>query len=272
MNEAVMKEFHHRLCLLMNEIHKICVENNIKYTLLGGSLLGAVRHKGFIPWDDDIDIGMTYDNYMKFVAVVFERKYDWLEFDLAGKTEFYYPFIKAYDKRTTFLEEMRDDAKGIFIDIFPISYAGNSYKEALKEFKKHRYFQSVLKRKSYRYSTGFLKERILSWLAHFYSVDYLMKKIEQHYNMLNQSRKLYSSDMDGTRKGVVPSELFDSYKTYPFEECEFMGIADSDRYLKMIFGNYMQLPPESQRIPHHIEYLNLSLPYIEYNKSKHSAQ
>ena len=78
--------------------------------------------------------------------------------------------------------------------------------------------------------------------------------------------------MDGTRKGVVPSELFDSYKTYPFEECEFMGIADSDRYLKMIFGNYMQLPPESQRIPHHIEYLNLSLPYIEYNKSKHSAQ
>lgn len=272
MNEAVMKEFHHRLCLLMNEVHKICVENDINYTLLGGSLIGAVRHKGFIPWDDDIDIGMTYDNYKKFVDVVFEKKYDWLEFDLAGKTEYYYPFIKAYDKRTTFLEEMRNDAKGIFIDIFPISYAGNSYKEALKEFKKHRYYQSVLKRKSYRYATGFLKERLLSWLAHFYSADYLMKKIEQHYSLLNQSKKLYSSDMDGTRKGIVPSELFDSYRMYTFEESEFMGIADSDRYLKLIFGNYMQLPPENQRIPHHIEYLNLNLPYIEYNKSKHSAQ
>lgn len=266
--EFDLQEFHHRLLLLMKEVHKICVDNDIQYTLLGGSLVGAVRHKGFIPWDDDMDIGMTYGNYCKFIEVAFSKQHDWIEFDLAGRTNYYYPFVKACDKRTTFLEEMRDDAKGIFIDIFPISYAGNTYQEAFKEFKKHRYYQSVLKRKSYHYATGFLKERVLSWIAQFYSVEYLMKKIYTHYQTLNQTRKVFSSDMDGTKKGIVPSDIFESYKMYAFEDCELMGVDDYDRYLGLVFGNYMELPPENQRKPHHIKYLNLHMPYAEYNKQK----
>lgn len=266
MKDVDLKEFHHRLCLLMNEIHKICIENDIKYTMMGGTLIGALRHKGFIPWDDDIDIGMTYDNYKRFIDVAFSLKHEWVEFDLAGKTDFYYPFVKACDKRTTFLEEMRDDAKGIFIDIFPISYAGDTYNEALKEFKKHRLYQSILKRKSYRYSTGLIKEYVLTFISHFCTVGYLMKKIYGHYELLNMKKRRFSSDMDGTEKGIVSSDYFDTYLLYPFEDTKLMGIADADSYLKKVFGNYMKLPPLEQRSPHHVEYLNLELPYSEYNK------
>lgn len=268
MNDYQLEPFHKRLALLMNEIHNLCVANNIAYTMLGGTLIGALRHRGFIPWDDDIDIGMTYDNYKKFVEVAFSLNHEWLEFDLAGKTIFYYPFIKAYDNRTTFLEDMRKDAKGIFVDIFPISYAGNTFEDAYKEFRKHRYYQSILKRKSYRFATGYMKEFLLHMIAKLYSVPYLMKVITSHYEELNLSKKCFSSDMDGTKKGIVPSDIFDSYKMYEFEGYEFMGVVDADRYMRLVFGDYMKLPPIDQRVPHHIDYLNLELPYKDYNSQK----
>ena len=74
--------------------------------------------------------------------------------------------------------------------------------------------------------------------------------------------------MDGTKKGIVPSDIFESYKMYAFEDCELMGVENFDRYLGLVFGNYMELPPEDQRTPHHIEYMNLDMPYAEYNKQK----
>lgn len=258
--------FHHRLAVMMNEIHKICVDNDINYTMIGGTLIGALRHKGFIPWDDDIDIGMTYDEYKKFTRVVFQLKHEWLVFDLAGITEDYYcPFIKAYDKRTTLLESNRDNPKGIFIDIFPFVYAGNTKEEALNEYRIHRFWQSLLRRKGYHFSTGALRESILTMMAKCFSVTFLMKKINKHYEKLNESQKYYISDMDGTEKGIVPSCLFSDYCLYQFEEFKFMGISKAHEYLTLDFGDYMQLPPIEKRQPHHFLYLNLDLPYSEYN-------
>ena len=268
MDEAILRDFHCRLALLMHEIHKICIDNNIKYTMMGGTLIGALRHKGFIPWDDDIDIGMTYDNYKKFVKIAFSIKHEWVEFDLAGITNNYYcPFIKAYDSRTTFVESNRDIPRGIFIDIFPIIYAGSNKIEAYFQFKKHRFLQALLKRKAYHFDTGHLREKFLTTLARPISVNILMAAINKQYEHLYKKKVYFSSDMDGTVKGIVPTFYFDTYKLYDFENYKFMAMENADRYLRLVFGNYMELPPLEKRVPHHIDYLDLNLPYSEYNKN-----
>lgn len=271
MSEQQLKAFHDRLALLMNEIHKICIANGLRYTMMGGTLIGALRHKGFIPWDDDMDIALPYEDYKKFISIIFNQKHEWIEYCLAGKSDGYYsPFIKAYDTRTTFVEwDKGGKAKGIFIDIFPIVNAGNTKEEALREYNKHRFWQSLLKRKEYRLDTGIVRECVLSLVAKFFSVSYIMKVIDAHYDRLASKSATYSSDMDGTTKGIVPSYIFESYKMYKFGEYEYMGVEKSDEYLYLIFGDYMKLPPVEQQVPHHIKYINLNLPYRVYNPDIH---
>lgn len=262
-----MEAFHKRLALVMQEIHSICEKNNIKYSMIGGTLLGAIRHKDFIPWDDDIDIAMPYHDYIKFKNIVFSMHHEWLEFNLAGKTpQYFIPFIKAYDSRTTLIEEYSENPKGIFIDIFPLSYVGNSMKEALKEFKYHKFLSALLKRKGYRFSTGKIREFVFNVFATAISQKILVNKIENHYESLNLKRKKYISDMDGSTKGIVPSDLFNDYILYNFGEYQFYGIKNADEYLKLVFGDYMKLPPLEKQVPHHFAYLNLDLPYKDYVK------
>lgn len=163
LDEKILDEFHARLCDLMQRVHEICVANNIRYTLIGGSLIGAIRHHGFIPWDDDMDIAMPYKDYIRFRDIVFAQEWDGMEFELAGYSPDYFsPFIKAYDSNTTFVEGDRAaNPKGIFIDVFPIVNAGDTMGEALREYHRHRFLQSLLKRKRYRFHTGVVREALL---------------------------------------------------------------------------------------------------------------
>lgn len=265
MAEIDLKKFHDRLADLMQEIHLLCIKHGIQYTMMGGTLIGALRHQGFIPWDDDIDIGMTWNNYLKFQKIAFQLNHPWVEFRLAGKTlDYYNPFIKAYDSRTTFIEGNGQKPGGIFIDIFPIVKAGDSKEKAIEEYRKHRFYQSLLKRKGYTFSTGAVREWILHFAARFFTTNQLMKKIYKHYHQVNSKYTKFISDMDGTLNGIVPAYLFEEYKLYNFEKYEFMGITKADEYLTLDFGDYMQLPPIEKRIPHHIHYINLELPYKEY--------
>lgn len=263
--ENDLHDLHQRLILLMNEVHRICMENNIQYTMMGGTLIGAMRHKGFIPWDDDFDIGMTYDNYQRFINVAFKLQHDWVEFYLAGRQDdFYCPFIKIYDKRTTLVQPERKP-RGIFIDLFPIVPAGNSMVTAKLQFFRHRVFMATLVRKQCDYK-GFSVDSLLCKIGKFISVSTLMNLIQKQYESLAKKHRIYVSDMDGNTHGIVPSRLFEHYSLYPFEDSYFMGITKADEYLRLDFGDYMKIPPKEKQVPHHIEYLNLNLPYCEYKK------
>ena len=265
-NEKILDEFHAHLCDLMQRVHEICVANDIRYTLIGGSLIGAIRHHGFIPWDDDMDIAMPYKDFIRFRDIAFAQKWDGMEFDLAGYSlDYFSPFIKAYDSNTTFVEGDRtENPKGIFIDIFPIVNAGDTMGEAQKEYHRHRFLQSLLKRKHYRFHTGVVREALLTVSAKFCSVSFLMGRIYRHYERLSALPRKYASDMDGTEKGIVPSDLFARYELKEFDGHEFYVISAYDEYLRLVFGDYMQLPPVDKRKPHHIAYMNLYLPYKEY--------
>ena len=125
MKKNYKKALQIKMLSIIKDIDKICRENNIEYYLLYGSCLGAVRHKGFIPWDDDMDIGMTDENYFKFLDVC-EREFDKDKYFIQNiKTEknFYLSFTKVRDITTTLVEEENKDMNvtyGVYIDVFPL--------------------------------------------------------------------------------------------------------------------------------------------------------
>ena len=112
---------------MMDAVDDLCMENNIKYFLHAGTLLGAVRHKGFIPWDDDIDIALLGDEYEKFLDMMRNQtKYPWLRLIDHHVQGYYYPFAKVEDKRTIAKQDDNVSEYGIWIDIFgsPVKVCG----------------------------------------------------------------------------------------------------------------------------------------------------
>ena len=264
------KDLQNAILKVGKELHRICIENNIKYTMVGGTLLGASRHQGFIPWDDDMDIGMTWDEYNKFINVVSNFDHPWLTFDIPSVDNKSYGklFIKAYDKNTTFIEwDKNEDAKGVFVDIFPIGYASNNFKDSILVWKKFQFIRALIDRKNYVLHKEFsLKDRFLRLLSSFCSHKYLVNKGISFINNCNKSAKKFSTIYDGAKYEIVKSDYYETqYKLYKFEDTEFYGISDANSYLTDVFGDYMQLPPESERIPHHFKFLDLYLPYAIYN-------
>lgn len=252
----------------MKRVHDICEENGIRYTMMGGTLIGALRHKGFIPWDDDVDIAMPYDDYKRFKKLVSEKKFENLAFGVPAESEIYcQDFIKVYDTTTTLMENNRVKSKprGIFIDVFPLVCVGDSKLKALYELRVHRFWRDILMRKDLQLRKGWfvLVEWIFILLGKVVSAKFIVDHIEKRYERLNKKNYKYSTDLDGTVKGIVPSYIFDDFVLYEFGEYRFYGMRKADEYLKRVFGDYMELPPENKRTPHHIEYMDLNKSYLE---------
>ncbi len=270
LDENQLKQLHTKLLAIMREVHNICDENGIKYTLIGGSLIGAMRHQGFIPWDDDLDIGMMYKDYQKFIDVVHNYKHPWLEFYIPEyEPNTFRSSMKVFDKRTTYIEENSPEIRGVFVDIMPFSYVGNSRFRFVLEFYYHRILKALLYYKNPNSSLRrgpVLRNLLFKFVAKFFSNSKLMKMINHRYNCLNRFEHIYVSDLDGVLKGLVPSSFFDNFVLTKFEEDKFMRISEADAYLRRVFGDYMILPPVNQQKSHHVEYVDFNTPYELYQK------
>ena len=133
-----MTDLQAKLLEMLKWYHDFCVEHNLRYYALGGTLLGAVRHKGFIPWDDDIDVGMPRSDYNKFLALAKEIPSPYvLETPQSLAKDFVYAFSKIYNTQTTLIEKGKKNIKrGIYLDIFPLDGLGNEKQEAVRQFNR----------------------------------------------------------------------------------------------------------------------------------------
>lgn len=262
-----VSKLQRELLKILIEFDRVCKELNLKYTLTGGTLLGAIRHKGFIPWDDDIDVAMTRENYEIFLKEgqkllhknFFLQTYETDEEHIDNFAKILNLNIPAIEKYKIHLKIQR----GLFIDIFPIDKVSNSYIKRFISVNSIRFLKlmivsnkltSILKL-SDSYNKIFLKLFIFP-----FSVLFSIKTINKIENFIrnlsnNRNNKFTFADMDYSFFNFSGKEiewdLYENYTEQEFEGYKFMCIKDYDTYLTKVYDNYMELPPVEQRISHH---------------------
>lgn len=242
---------------ILCDLDAFCRKNDIKYSLTYGTLLGSIRHKGFIPWDDDIDVMMTRSNYNKFISLYSASNYK-LKNYCCDKT-CHHAFTQIYDTRT--LYKCSKCEMGVWIDVFPVD--GLPKQELLSSFlKEFHYYQSAITRKrKIKYDIRSLvgvcncAKSIVAKLLYPRS----RKSYLQKFDNLCNSHSVENSSLAGSislyslygKKEIMPSSTFQNYTTAEFEGKTFMIITDYDTFLRSIYGDYMQFPPIEKRIGHH---------------------
>lgn len=273
MDEYDISKLRHIELDMLLCIDSITKKLGIKYFLVGGSLLGAIRHQGFIPWDDDIDVGMLRHDYNRFIqeAQKMLPPYYFIQTNETDK-EYYLTFAKLRDSRTTFVESSSANKNinhGVYIDIFPFDfYHKHSFmlklviRLALKRIRREYNFK-----KSHR-SIKYKVASMLSLLI-FPSASYASKILNKIYSHLGKGEYRVNYSGAWGEREIVKSEIFDNFDFYNFEGHLFRGPKDADSYLKHIYGNYMQLPPKDKQIPHHdTDMVDLDNSYTVYFTSK----
>lgn len=241
-------------------IKNICEEHNIKYFMLGGTLLGAERHKGFIPWDDDLDIGMLRVDYEKFIEVC-ERKLSDLYFLQTTLIENQYssPFLKIRANNTIFEEEHVQHLnmhKGVWVDVFPLDYV----KKKESVFLKYRafligMFTSIISYKNNSVKLTKRRTKVLFSLLSCLSVNKL-DKIRTNLMIGNCSEGSEYVTNFGSNYGYVKQMFkvtdFLPTKMVEFEKEQFPVPNENIKVLERIFGDYMRLPEPNKRHSGHI--------------------
>lgn len=246
---------------LLEYFDKVCRENDIKYSLIGGSLIGAIRHKGIIPWDDDIDVILSKSEYLKLIQILEnmnDSRYKLLTINNCRGYNF--PFPKLVDKRTFVVEPRllnQIEEYGIFIDIFSYSNTSNSEKIRIKDFKKIKLLNSMMSRtkldfKDDGFKQNFLRlnKNILSKIIGYRNIIKFLNNIYNKYNNVDTDYVVSNWPVYNINKEVQKSKNIIEYTDVEFENMKIMIFKNYDEILRTTFGNYMQLPPENQRKAH----------------------
>lgn len=244
---------------ILKAFDTFCRKNGIMYSVGAGTMIGVVRHKGFIPWDDDVDIFMKREEYCKFIQLISEHNYYIDEHYYAkvpGMENYRYPFIKLMDDRTIVYENnCLKEEMGVWIDIFPIDYCSNTDKGATfiaeRQKKLFNCYQEYNKLHPYDSIINITKNIFL--VAYRLTHRWVKRDIFKYEKQLSENKKmLYSGTVVWTQsvKDVYPSDYFDEYVDMTFENVKVMVFKKYDQILKHRYGDYMVLPPENQRISH----------------------
>lgn len=274
-NVKYLNKLHREILIVMDEIVRVCNKHHLRYYLVGGSLLGAVRHNGFIPWDDDLDIAMPRDDFEKLILLAEKElnstfALEWITTD----AKYCHPFAKIYNKNTSFQERymMGLNKIGIFVDIFPLDTSAK-YNTGL-EFRKQlikRINSAILAKNTDHISFRYLHHHILS---SFFSMKFMHKTMCNimissknsgctHYANFGSQYKL--------KKQTMPIEWYGDGVSAKFEDRFFIIPSNYKEVLTSIYGpHYMEIPPESKRRCHYPEKVVFSDGItMEFNKPQH---
>jgi lipopolysaccharide cholinephosphotransferase len=256
MREVSFEESKIIMVNILVSIDKCCRENNIKYSLCWGTMIGAIRHHGFIPWDDDIDLMMSREDYNRFIEVYNDSEYD--VYTPKVDKNCIQPMTKICDKKTcVYLNNHSKSLFGVWVSIFPYD---NAPDVNIAKWEKKRDFWlklyhiktcQSLKRQS-------LKRRMAKIVAKLllspYSSFWINNRIESCLTAFNNQQTKRICIWFGTpymKYRYYPKELLDGYIDVDFEQMKVMIIKGYDEFLRSTYGDYMEFPPESEQTPKH---------------------
>lgn len=244
---------------ILDDVANFCEENNICYFLAFGTLIGAIRHNGYIPWDDDIDIAMPRPDYNRFIQQYNNRKSNYRMMCFETDESYSLPFGKVIDDRTILCEDMYDETAtyGVYIDVFPIDgYPGK------KDHKKLIHLRQMLNAKKAVFGKGRSKFKELIILFGklyllFSSVDEIVRKIitiSQRTSYQDAKLVGYLPALGGTfENSIIDKEkVLSSFPFHTFEGHQYRIPIGYDSYLTQIYGDYMKCPSEDKRQSTHI--------------------
>ena len=255
---------------ILKYVTEICNRERIKYFLLGGTFLGAVRHKGFIPWDDDIDIGMPrpdYDRFFDVCSKLLQDNYIYKNYWAGNERTIY--ISRVEDKRIILIDRsaIKEKRRQAWIDIFPLDGMPNNIL-----IRKMHQFHLLYRRAMLKYSlfstivnqglhNRSLLEKLLIWLGKITNIekyldtDKCMTKLDQAMRKYPYESAKYVVNFMGAYKfkEMFPKAVYDDVDFYEFEDITLPAPRDYDLVLSQLYGDYMKLPPEDQRNEHHIE-------------------
>lgn len=257
MQPLTLQEIHETELNILVDIDRFCRENGIRYSLDGGTLLGAVRHHGFIPWDDDIDIIMPREDYNRFVKSYHSEdgRYRLYNKDTnpAYRTQM---FSKVIDTQTVADEGLyeQQDAYGLWVDVFPADYVPtrkHACRRIMRKFYRYRHLLYVRNLKDCQKT---LKDRFVEVLYFWKTNRSLLRSLDRYASRQEKTEMVGNLAFvcRDLTDYIFSVTMFDHLTDFEFEGKRFLGFEAFDPYLRQGFGEYMVLPPPEKRATHYV--------------------
>lgn len=264
-SEEDLRRLHSILLEILDYFDSVCRTNGLQYCITGGTALGAMRHKGFIPWDDDIDVALPRDDYERFVSIMAKTENNMFKLqDENSESNYFLPFVKIRKQGTVFVEESSECVykdNGVFIDVFPLDYAdrvdtiGFAFNYNVIKILKHilRFRGCKAYYKNHETKIKYMFDCLLEAITRKWSNKEILSLIKNRMISRNDSDKNYLVSYAGIYsrdKEIWPVEIMLPPKEIIFENKLFYTCADADAYLTKSYGDYMRLPSAENRHTH----------------------